>query len=119
MSSPTRNIPSWTSLGRTISAMRRAVVVDLGRAQLAAGVDVGAHVVAGAHPAEGGVLALVAQRLAVHQEQPHVALGRGRQVLLGDDVAVAADRVDHLVQVGHVVRPDEEDALARRSPAAA
>ena len=87
-------------------------VGDLRLAQLSARVDVAAHVVAGANPPEGRVLALVAQRLAVHEEQPRVALGRRRQVLLGDDVAVAAHRIDHLVQVRHVLRPHQEHALA-------
>ena len=54
----------------------------------------------------------VFQRLAVHHEQPHVALGRFGQVLLGDDVAVAADGFNHLVQIAQVVLADQKNPLA-------
>ena len=62
--------------------------------------------------AEGGVLAVVHQRPAVHHEQPHVAFRRGRQVFLGDAVAVAHHGVDHLVEVGPLLGADEEHVLA-------
>mgnify|MGYP000193395403 CR=1 FL=1 len=78
-------------------------VIDFRGGLGSTGVDIAAQVVAAANPAEGGVLALRPQRTAVHHEQPHVAVRGGGQVLLGDDEAVAADRVDHLVDVGDVL----------------
>ena len=119
MSRPTRNIPSCTSLGRTISAMCRAVVGHFGCGQLAAGVDVAAHVAAAADAAEGGVLAFHLQRPAVHHEQPHVAFFRGRQIFLADHESVTADGVDHLVEVRNVALVGRERRWHRRSLAAA
>ncbi len=91
------------------------LLVDHCLAELSSGVDVAAHVVARADPSKGGVLTTMAQRKAVHHEEPHVPVLRLRQILLCDHVAVAADGVDHLVQVGEVVGPDQEHALAARS----
>ena len=55
------------------------------------------------------------QRPAVHDEEPHVALRRGGEVLLRDHEPVAADGVDHLVEVGDVVGSNEEHAGAARA----
>ena len=52
------------------------------------------------------------ERLAVHHEEPHVALVGVGQDLLCDDVAVATDRLDHLVEVGRLVARHEEHAAA-------
>ena len=52
------------------------------------------------------------ERPAVHHEQPHVALGGGRQVFLGDAVAVAEHGVDHLVEIGPLVFADQEHVLS-------
>ena len=57
--------------------------------------------------------------LAVHHEQPHVTVVGVGQHLLGDHVAVAPDRLDHLVEVGGLVARHEEHAACRPSPAAA
>ena len=55
-------MPSATSFGRTISAISEHVVGDLGRLDLAAGVDVAAHVALRADAAKRGVLAVVHER---------------------------------------------------------
>ena len=59
--------------------MCNAVVIDFGGGFRPAGVDVAAHVTAAADAAKGRVFAFHAQRPAVHDEQPHVALFRRRQ----------------------------------------
>ena len=87
-------------------------VGDLHRLGLAADAHVGALVAGVVHPAEGGVVTAGHERLAVHHEQPHVAVVGVGQRLLGDDVAVAADRLDHLVEVGRLVARHEEHAAA-------
>jgi len=51
------------------------------------------------HPPEGCVVTTHDEGTAVHEEHSNVALVGVGQDLLGDDVAVAADRLDHLVQV--------------------
>ena len=64
---------------------------------------------------EGGVLAVDHQRLAVHHEHPHVALGRLGEVLLRHDVAVARDRLDDLLEVRRLLAVDQEHARAARA----
>ncbi len=91
------------------------VVVQFGLADGAPGVDVGAQIATRTDPAKGGVAAPVTQREAVHQEEPGVALLGLGQVLLHDHVAVTADRVDHLVEVGHDVGGHQEDVRAPRT----
>ncbi len=75
-----------------------------------AGVDVAADVVALPYAPKRSVLAFVTQRLAVHHEQPRVALLGRLQILLDDDVAVARERIDHLVEVLACRRIDQEHA---------
>ena len=100
MSMPTRNMPSATSLGRMSSATRKLGLADFDGFGRAAGVDVGADVVLRRDAPKRRIFAVDLQRLAVHQEEADVALLRRRHIGLGDDVAVAPDRLDHLVEVG-------------------
>ena len=55
------------------------------------------------------------QRFPVHEEEPHIAVFRFGEDLLSDDVAVASDGLDHLVEIRRLVVGDEEDARATRS----
>ncbi len=86
-----------------------------GLGELAAGVDVRTHVLALADAAESCVFALHSKRLAVHDEQSHIALFSGRQVLLGDHKAVPRHGIDHLVEIRHIVGTNQEDAGASRA----
>ena len=64
------------------------------------GMDVGADVALGRNAAKGCVFAVAHQRQAVHQEQAHVT-GLGlREIDLRDEIAVAAGRLENLVEVG-------------------
>jgi hypothetical protein len=54
----------------------------------------------------------VAERLAIHHEEADVTLHGVGEELLGDDVAVASDGFDHLVEVGRLVAGHQEDAAA-------
>ena len=74
-------------------------VCDLCRLQLASSVDVASHIFSGPDPPKRRVFPAIAERAAVHDEHPRIPLGRSRQVFLGDDVAVAAQGLDHLVQI--------------------
>ena len=85
-------------------------VADLHGFRLPARMDVRADVVLGRDPAKRRVLAVDLKRRSVHQEEANVALLRRGDIGLGDDVAVPADRLDHLVEVGLVLRIDLEHA---------
>jgi ubiquinone biosynthesis protein len=86
-------------------------VVDLRTPHLAAGGDVAPHIGPRSHAPEGRVLPVVHERDAVHEEHAHIAFLCRRQILLRNDVAVAAHSVDHLVQIGGLFRTHQEDAL--------
>ena len=83
---------------------------DFRGCQLAASVDVAAHVVAAARPPKGGIFAFDLQRSSIHHKQPHVAIFRGLQILLANDKPIAADGVDHLIQIRDIAFFHEKHA---------
>src|SRR5436309_1736983 len=54
------------------------------------------------------------ERLTVHEEEADIAILRLGKHFLSDDICVASDRFDHLVQIRRLVAGDEEDACAPR-----
>ena len=102
-------------MGRISSATFELGLADLDRFGGAAGMDVAADVVLRRDPAQRGIFVADLQRPAVHQEEADVALLRRRHIGLGDDVAVALDRLDHLVEVATLLGVDLEHARAARS----
>src|SRR5215203_366132 len=64
------------------------------------------------HTSKSGVRAVALQRRAVHREQADIAVRGVRQLLLGDDVPVAQERLDDLAEIGRLVVGDEEDPAA-------
>jgi len=87
------------------------LVRDHGGAELAPRVDVAAHVLARTQAPKRRIASAVAKRLAVHEEQPHVALLGGREVFLGDHVAISAHRIDHLIQIRAISLSNQEHTL--------
>src|SRR5262249_42265637 len=79
---------------------------------LATGMDIASDVVPGAAAAESSIFSLVFQRGTVHDKEPHIPFGRFGQVLLGNDIAIAAHGLDHLIEVSQVVLANQKYALA-------
>src|SRR5690606_27736533 len=77
--------------------------IGFGQLGLAPGADVAARVAAVVVAPEAGVVAVHPQRAAVEGQQAQVAVGGLGQVFLGDGIAVADHRFDHLVEVGALV----------------
>src|SRR3954454_10160585 len=72
-------------------------VRDLDRLACTARVHVAARVACIADTAEGSILSVARERLSVHYKDSYIALhGRG-QVLLGDAIPIAENRIDHLI----------------------
>ena len=94
-------------------------LTDLEGHRPAAGADVGARVVAGGHPPEGGRLAVALEDPALEQEDPGVAVLAAVDELLDDRVAVLQHRLGHLREVGLTRALDHEHvaALGRRTAA--
>lgn len=90
-------------------------VVDLGSSLGAASGDVTPHVATAADATKRGMLCANTKGPSVHDKQPHVALLGCGKVFLRDDEPVAADRVDHLIEVGDVALADQEDAGTARA----
>src|SRR4051812_46853209 len=68
---------------------------DFDRLTLAASMHIAACVAGFAATTESRILAVARKRLAIHHEDPYVALRRGRQVFLSDAVTIAQDGIDH------------------------
>ncbi len=74
--------------------------------------DVAPRILSTADASKRGDGPFVHQRAAVHHEEAHVALRRFGQVLLDDGVAIARDRLDHLIDVRPVLGSHQEHAGA-------
>ena len=69
----------------------------------------------GRDPPHGGVLAVALKRQAVHHEEADVAGHRLRNVALRNEVSLARDRLEDLVQVRVAAGADLEHVLAARA----
>jgi hypothetical protein len=119
MSIPTRNMPSAISLGRIISATLSSVSPISTASALPPAWMLLRMSSFAATRRSAAYLPPIFKRPAVHQEQADVALLGRRDIGLGDDVAVAADRLDHLVEVGAAFFGSSLNTPDRPSPGAA